>query len=156
MAQNLIVGGEVITVPDAIKLVDRIYNRAYEIAGVFYENNRSAKLRANWPNVYEYAEANKRAFVEQARADFTKLLADPKADADEQKRAYLALLLERAFSEGLKQLGKETDTRLQVRTGTATFEGDKAENRSIVEKFGTSENLRAVLLKGAAKLGRMH
>jgi hypothetical protein len=154
--RNLSIGGEIIAVSDAIKLVDRLYARAYEIAGAFYENNRSKKFRVNWPDAYEFAEANKRAFVEQARADFSKVLADPKTTPREKHQVYLALLLERAFSEGLKGMGNEADTRLQVRAGTQQFDGDKAENLKIAENFGEKPNLRAVLLKGAAKLATMH
>jgi|SRR5579859_980293 len=153
---NLIVGGEVITAGDAMKLVDTIYERAYDIAGAFYENNRSEKFRSSWPNVYEYADANKKAFVAQARADFSRILADPHGDEKQKRRVYLAMLLERAFSEGLAALGRESNTRLQVMRETQQFEGESRENRKTIDNFGRQESLRAVLMRGATKLGRMH
>src|SRR5271163_1531898 len=107
VSQNLVVAGDVLSVSDAMKLVDRIYARAAEIAGQFYENERSAKFRGNWKNADEYAEANKHTFIAQARADFTTLLGNPKTDPGEARRVYLALLLERAFAEGLKSMGRE-------------------------------------------------
>lgn len=156
MTQNLAIAGHVISASDAIKLVDGLYKHAYELAGQFYENNRSAKFRLNFANAYDFAEANKKTFITQARADFSRVLADPKTPPAESERVYLALLIERAFSEGLAQLGYEADTRLQLMKGTQQFEGDKAENRKIVEDFGMTRNLRAVLMGGAAKVSRMH
>lgn len=156
MTPNLSVGGEIISVSDAIKLVDSLYAHAYELAGRFYENNRSEKFRINWPNAYDYAEANKRTFVQQARADFTQILGNEKTPPDQQRRIYLALLVERAFSAGLEKLGHETDTRLQIKTDSEQFVGDKRENASIVETYGKQPNYRAKVLASAAKFGRMH
>ncbi len=153
---NLAIGGEVIAVADAIKLVDGLYNHAYELAGQFYEKNRSAKFRINWPNAYDFAEVNRKAFVEQARADYSAELANPKTEPKRARHIYLALLIERAFATGLEALGKESDTQLQVRKGTETFEGDKAENRKLVETYGLAPNLRAALKTSAAKLATMH
>lgn len=156
MGTNIKVGGEVVITEQAMKLVDKLYARAADLAGAFFDGNRSKKFRANWKSADDYAEANKNAFIAQARADFSKILANPKADPNEQRVCYLALLLERAFSEGLKQLGRETDTQLQVLKGTAQFEGDSHENKKIAEKFGERPNLRAQLRAGAAKLAKTH
>ena len=153
---NISIGGEVISTADAMKLVDSIYDHAYELAGRAYENDRSAKFRLNWPNAYEYAAANKRNFIEQAREDFCAILSDEKSDEKAKKRAYLAILIERAFANGLEQLGCEADTRLQVKKGTVQFDGDKNENRKILEKFGPAKNLRAEMLKTAAKISYKH
>jgi hypothetical protein len=154
MSTNISVGGEVVTTAQAIKLVDRLYKRAADIAGAFYEGNRSPKFRMNWKSADDYAEANKNAFIAQARADFSRILADDKADPNEKRLSYLAILLERAFSEGLKQLGKESDTQLQILKGTQQFDGDSYENKKIIEKFGVQPNLRAKLKAGAAKFAR--
>ena len=154
--RNISIGGEIISVSDAMKLVDTIYEHAYELAGQAYEKDRSAKFRLNWPNVYEYAEANKRNFIEQAREDFCAMLSDKKSDEKTKKRVYMAILLERAFANGLEKLGHEADTRLQVKKNTVQFEGDKTENRKIMEKFGPSTNLRAEMLKTAAKISYKH
>jgi hypothetical protein len=154
--RNLSIGGEIISVNDAMKLVDTIYEHAYELAGQAYEKDRSIKFRLNWPNAYEYAEANKRNFIEQAREDFCAILSDKKSDEKTKKRVYLAILIERAFANGLEQLGHEADTRLQVKKNTVQFEGDKSENKRIMEKFGASTNLRADMLKSAAKISYQH
>jgi hypothetical protein len=156
MTQNLALGGEIISVSDAMKLVDFLYAHAYELAGQFYEQNRSEKFRVNWPNAEDFADANKKAFVQQARADFTTILANPKTDPVKAKRIYLALLVERAFAAGLEQIGREADTQLQIHKGTQAFEGDKTENRKIMETYGPAPNLRAKLKGGAAKIMRMH
>ena len=153
---NLAIGGEIISATDAMKLVDYLYAHASELAGQFYEKNRSPKFRVNWPNAYDFAEANKKAFVAQARADFTTMLGREKTPEATKKRLYLALLVERAFAAGLEQLGKEADNQLQIHTGTQQFEGDKAENRKIMETYGPTPNLRAKLKAGAAKFVRMH
>lgn len=153
---NIQIGGEIISTADAMKLVDTIYEHAYELAGQSYQRNRSAKFRLNWPDEYEYAEANKRNFIEQAREDFCAMLNDKKSDEATKKRVYLAILLERAFANGLEKLGCEADTRLQVKKNTVQFDGDKIENRKIMEKFGHSQNLRAEMLKTAAKISFKH
>jgi hypothetical protein len=138
-----------------MKLVDSLYAHAYELAGQAYEKDRSEKFRLNWPNAYDYAEANKKNFIEQAREDFSAILGNPKTDEKTKKRVYLAILVERAFAAGLEQLGHEADTRLQVKKGTIQFEGDKHENKRILEKFGLRQNLRAGLLNSVAQISRM-
>ena len=153
---NLAIGGEIISGADAMKLVDFLYAHAYELAGQFYEKNRSAKFRVNWPKAEDFADANRKAFVAQARADFTAMLGNPKTDEKTKKRVYLALLVERAFAAGLEQMGREADNQLQIHTGTQQFDGDKAENRKIMETYGSAPNLRAKLKAGAAKFARMH
>lgn len=154
--KKICIGGEVITPFDAMKLVDFLYAHAFELAGQFYENERSEKFRVNWPDAYDFAEANRKAFVQQARADFTAVIANPKTDPAKAKRMYLALLAERAFAAGLEQMGQEADSQLQVLKGTQTFEGDRKENRKTLDTFGNAPNLRAKLKAGAAKFARMH
>lgn len=150
--RNIAIGGEVIKVSHAMKLVDFLYDHAYQLAGQFYENDRSDKFRTNWPSAYDFADANKLAFVQQARADFAAMLGNPKTPPETARRIHLALLVERAFSAGLEQLGKEADTQLQVMRDSQQFIGDQAENRKTMEKFGPARNFRALLKSSAAKL----
>lgn len=152
VTKNILIGGHVISVTDAMKLVDRIYAHAWEIAGQFYEEDRSAKFRVNWKSAEEYAYANRHAFVEQARAEFAASLANPRTDPAEAERILIALLAERAFAEGQKARGVESDTQLQVRKGTQQFDGDRYENKRIATDFGNVPNLRAKLKAGAAKI----
>lgn len=154
--QNLAIGGEIISAGDAMKLVDFLYAHASELAGQFYEKNRSPKFRINWPDAYAFADANKKAFVEQARADFSAMLGNPRTNPNTAKRVYLALLVERAFATGLEQMGRGADTQLQVKSGTQAFEGDRAENRKTMEAFGPAPNLRAALKAVAAKFATVH
>ena len=153
---NLVIGNEIISVEHAMKLCDYLYAHAYELAGQFYEQNRSEKFRLNWPNAYDFAEANRKGFVQQARADFTAMLGNERTPDATKKRIYLALLVERAFAAGLERMGQEADTQLQIHKGTQQFDGDKAENRKIVENFGRQRDLKAVLKGGAAKIARMN
>jgi hypothetical protein len=152
VSQNIVIGNEVISVRDAMNLVALIQHDAREMAGEFHGMNRSAKFRANWPNEYEFADANWRTFVQAVRMMYSERLGDPKTSPDDARKMYLAMLVERAFSAGLERMGHEGDTRLQLAPGSQQFEGDAKENKSILENYGTKRNYRAELAKGAAKM----
>lgn len=153
---NIAIGGEVISVSDAKKLIELLQKQAKEFAGLAHTKNRSKKFRANWPSEYDYAETQWKTYMAAARAYFSQRLADPKTEPKAARGMFLALLLERAWSEGQKQLGAEADDRLQLAPGTQQFEGDSYENRQIVEKFGVGRNLRAALMDGASKINSIH
>lgn len=152
MSQNLVIGNEVISIRDAMNLVALIQHDAREMAGEFHGMNRSAKFRANWPNEYEFADANWKTFVQAVRMMYSERLGDPKTSPDDARRMYLAMLVERAYSSGLERMGREGDTRLQLAPNTQQFDGDAAENKKIVQDYGTGQNYRAALMKGAAKM----
>jgi hypothetical protein len=150
MSENLVVGGEIITPKAAMNLIAMIEKDAKEFAGVFYDMTRSAKFRINWPVQDIFVESEWRNFVQAVRAMYSERLGSEKTPRDIARKMYLAMLLERAYSEGLKAQGAEADTRLQLAPGTQQFEGDKYENRQIVEKFGLAPNLRARLRASTA------
>jgi hypothetical protein len=145
------INGEHIGVDEAQRLVKMIYNDAYKIAGVFHGMNRSAKFRVNWPDEYKFADANWKTFVTACRQMYTERLADPHTAEVDKHKMFLALVLERRISEG-----QETDTRLQLAPNTQQFEGDKGENKTIIDKFGIKPNLRAALMNSVALRDTVH
>jgi hypothetical protein len=87
---------------------------------------------------------------------YSDRLGDPKTPRDDQRKMYLALLVERAWSEGQVKLGGTPDIQLQLSSGTQQFEGDKHENLKIADRFGDRPNFRTLLKGGAAKMGSVH
>jgi hypothetical protein len=154
--QKIRVGEEVISVPSAMGLVKMIQKDAHEMAGVFHGMQRSDKFRANWPNEDQFAATNWKSFVAAVRQIYSERLGNPKTPSDDARKMYLALLLERAWSEGQLALGMTPDMQLQLSPGTQQFEGDAGENKKIAERFGGRPNLRALLKAGAAKMGTIH
>lgn len=156
MAENIAIGDEVISVASAMGLVKMLQKDAAEMAGTFHGMSRSKKFRANWPNENDFAATNWKSFVAAVRQMYSERLGNPSTKPDDARKMYLALLIERAWSEGQIKLGMTPDTQLQLSPGTQQFEGDKRENLKIAEQFGDRPNLRAKLKAGAAKMGRLH
>jgi hypothetical protein len=155
MSQNIQVGGEIISARAAMAIVGMIEHDAKEFAGEFHGQNRSAKFRANWINEYDFVDANWKTFVGAVRAMYAERLSDPKTPPEDARKMHLALLVERAYSEGMRQQGAEADSRLQIGPDTQQFVGDTYENRRIVEKYGTGKNLRAGFLNGVSRARRL-
>ena len=149
---NITIGNEIITAKAAMNLIYMIEHDAKEMAGVFHGQNRSEKFRINWPDEDEFVEAEWRSFVVAVRAMYAERLGDEKESPERKRKFYLAIMVERAYSEGLKQQGREADTRLQLAPNTQQFVGDKYENRKIAEKFGNRPNLRALFKRTAASI----
>lgn len=139
------INGEQITVDEAKKLLRMLYNDAKQIAGEFHTMNRSVKFRLNWPDEYKFTDANWKTFVCATRQMYAAKLGDPKTSEADKRRIHLVLVLEHKIAEG-----QEKDTRLQLAPGTQQFEGDKGENKKIVDKFGARQNMRAALLNATA------
>jgi hypothetical protein len=143
------INGEYIPVDECRRIIKALYNDAKQIAGVFHNMERSAKFRLNWPNEDDFADSEWRNFVEAARSMYAERLNDPKTPPKEARQMMIAVILEARMARGA-----ETDNRLQLAPNTQQFEGDKAENRKIMDTFGPRPNLRAVLRNGAAKFAR--
>ncbi len=156
MTKNISIGGEVLSPKAAMNLIASIQYDARQMAGEFHGMKRSDKFRVNWPDENIFVDANWKSFVAPVRAMYAEKLADPKTNADDKRRFYLALLVERAWSEGQRRQGVEADNRLQVHPGTQQFAGDPYDNKKIVNDFGKTPNFRAQLRAGAAKIARMH
>lgn len=78
---------------------------------------------------------------------YAERLGDPKTPPADARRMHLALVLETMVGAG-----QEKDAELQLAPRTRQFEGDRRENRRIIEKFGAAPNFRAALRRGASKL----
>jgi hypothetical protein len=137
----LIVNGERVEKSEVLDLIRMLCNDAKEIAGEFHNMNRSEKFRRNWPNEYVYADANWKSFMEAARAMYAARLGDPKTPPGDARRIHLALVL-----DAMTRQGAETDNRLQIRPNTQQFDGDKFDNKKIVNDFGKQSDTFADLL----------
>lgn len=146
----IVINGQVVEESEAMGLVRMLCNDAKKIAGEFYEQKRSAKFRANWPNAYEFADANWKTFVVAARAMYAERLGDPKTPPHEARKMHLALVLQAEMGKG-----QEADNRLQLKPNTQQFVGDPYENRKIVDTWGKRANSLRERLLGSSTL-RFH
>ena len=141
------INGENISTKEALDLTRMLYHDASEVAGGFYEMNRSEKFRTNWPNQDRFVATNWKTFVEATRQIYAARLGDPKTPPAEARKMHLALVLQAMMAKG-----EEADNRLQIAPGTQAFEGDKAENRKTMERFGPNPNLRAAIMNTVTPL----
>ena len=142
---KFVVNGEVIPNGEAMRLVQRLYDDAKEMAGMFHNMNRSVKFRKNWPSEKRFANSEWRGFVEGARLMYTEMLAQSNKSDIEKMALFKALIVEKDVCDLLKAQGHEEDTRLQITKGTEQFEGSKDTNKKVVEDFGVNQNVRAVV-----------
>jgi hypothetical protein len=119
-----------------------IVHDAKEMAGCFYENDRSAVFRRTWPKDTDYVNAKWHHFVVAVRGVYAELLARPDVSIEDKDRMYEALTdqVEQTFSDG-------ASSPLPILKNSETFQGDKFENRQInriVERreFSLKEKLR--------------
>lgn len=146
------INGENLSVSEASGLIRMLCNDAKKFAGEFHNQNRSIKFRANWPNEYPFADANWKTFIEATRALYAERLGDPKTPQDDARKMHLAIVLWSKMETMV-----EPDGRLQLKPNTQQFEGDKFENRKIVESFGKRSNTMMELLMSSAAAGeRFH
>jgi hypothetical protein len=141
------INGENISSKEAMDLTRMLYHDAREVAGVFYDMNRSEKFRTNWPNQDRFADCNWKTFVEATRQLYAERLGDPNLDPVEGRKMHLALVLQAMMAKG-----EEADNRLQIAPNSAQFEGDNRENAKIMEKFGPNPNFRAALKNSVTPL----
>jgi hypothetical protein len=148
--KTLDVAGQVISTKEADDLVSMLIHDAGEIAGQFYDMDRSEKFRLNWPSQDNFVDANWKSFVEAARSLYAQRLGDPKTPPEEARKMHLAIVLQEMVGHG-----QEKDNRLQLAPNSQQFEGDKRANKKILENFGKKQNLRAGLLNSVAQISRM-
>ena len=141
------INGENISTREALDLTRMLYHDASEVAGEFYEMNRSEKFRTNWPNQDRFVATNWKTFVEATRQIYAARLGDLKTPPAEARKMHLVLVLQAMMAKG-----EEADNRLQIAPGTQAFEGDKAENRKTMERFGPNPNLRAAIMNTVTPL----
>ena len=138
---DIYINSELVPKEEALACVRMLCDDAKQIAGVFHGMNRSAKFRKNWPNEYVFADCNWKSFMEAARTMYAQKMGDPKTKEYDKRRMYIALVL-----QTMAEQGAEKDTRLQLQPGTQQYEGDKFDNRRIVDKFGPQSNTLKDLL----------
>jgi hypothetical protein len=143
----MMVNGEQIPKPKAMELIRMLCNDAKEIAGVFHGMNRSEKFRANWPDEVVFAAANWRNFMEAARAMYAQQLGDPHVKEYDKQRMFLAI----ALYDQVEKCSPEKYPGIQLAPGTQQYEGDKFENRKIVEQWGKQSNTFKELLMSSTR-----
>ena len=74
------------------KVPTLIRKTARDIAGAFYEGNRSDTFRKNYPDQYVYIELQWPAFVATAREILTDMLGNGSVSDHEKEEIYNALI----------------------------------------------------------------
>jgi hypothetical protein len=145
------INGEIVSERDAQAALRMLMNDAKRFAGEFHNMNRSAKFRANWPNEDKFAASEWRNFIEAVHGLYAEQLGKPNVSEHDKKLMHRAIVLWKMTSRAGELMTGRTNNILQIMPGTQQFEGDKTENCSIVEKFGTTRNLRAYLKNSTAQ-----
>lgn len=109
----------------------RIVHDAKEMAGCFYELERSDVFRITWPSQDEYVRIKWPHFVSGVRQAYAELLGAPNVAEDEKERMYEALVgnYGQVVSDG-------ASSPLQLVKNTESFVGSRRENHIIREKIG--------------------
>lgn len=144
------INGELISESEAEAAIRMLMNDAKRVAGEFHNMNRSAKFWANWPDEDRFAASEWRNFVEAVHQLYAAELGKPKVAEHDKKMMHRAIVLWKMTSRAGELMTGRTNNILQILPGTQAFDGDKAENRNIVQKFGTQQNLRAFLKNSTA------
>ena len=110
----------------------RIVHDAKEMAGEFYERDRSVTFRRTWPSEKEYVNTKWTHFVKPVREVYAELLGMPNVADDEKEAMYEALLdqAEDVTSDGAA-------SPLQLVKDSEAFFGDRKENARTQESFGS-------------------
>lgn len=126
-------------------------NDCIKFAGEFYGMNRSKKFRANWPNEYDFADANWKKFVAAVRGLYAQQLATPHTSEESKQTIHRCLVIDAMTNAELERSLVELDNSLQLAPNTQQFIGDKKENTVISENFGDGAHPRrkALLNTGA-------
>lgn len=107
-----------------------IVHDAKEFAGVFYDQNRSAKFRATWPNQDQYVLQCWPHFVEHVRKAYAEMLTRNDVTQAMKDQIYAALI---ADAPGASQA--DADAPLQLAPNTQQFHGDAHENKVIEDAW---------------------
>jgi hypothetical protein len=120
---------------------------AKEMAGCFYENDRSEVFRTTWPDQMDYVNAKWAHFVEPVRQAYAELLAHPGVPEDQKERMYEALTdqIEATVSDG-------AHSPLPIFKDSENFVGDRRENRKIIDTIGRGPRSLAAKLRTTTAL----
>lgn len=143
----MMVNGEQIPKSKVMELIRMLCNDAKELAGQFHELNRSEKFRENWPNPYVYADCNWRGYVDAVIKAYGTLCGMETVPEYDKRRMFLAI----ALWQQIASEAPEHYAGIPMQPGTQAFEGDKRENRRIVERFGKQSNTFKELLMGSTR-----
>jgi len=150
----MIINGEKISGREQRQLLDMLRHDAEQVAGEFYDMERSDKFRLNWPNQDQFVQSEWKNFVAAVRSIYTERLGDPMTPEADKEKMYKAIVLQHNMAQN-----KESDTRLQIMPNTQNFVGDRAENKKTIERFGKAMNYRArkrqVLNAIAGEIGKL-
>lgn len=108
-----------------------IVHNAKEFAGVFYDNSRSSKFRATWPDQMDYVNRNWERFVVHVRKTFAEMLTRNDVPQRVKDEIYEAMITDAPGAHSMR-----ADEPLQVAPNTQGFEGDKKENRLTDDVYG--------------------
>lgn len=110
-----------------------IVHDAKEMAGCFYEMDRSVTWRATWPDQDGYVAAKWPHFVKAVREVYAELLGRPDVPPDQKERMYEALTddVESVVSDGAA-------SPIQISRDSQVFVGDRGENRRIKDIIGVA------------------
>lgn len=111
-----------------------IAHDAKEMAGEFYERERSLTFRASWPKQMEYVNIKWPHFVQGVREVYAELLGRDDVPEDDKEKMFDALTsdAEASHSDG-------ASSPLQIFKDTENFVGDRRENAKVVDKIGSGE-----------------
>jgi len=142
----MLVNGEQIPIDEVKKLLSMFYNDCKQIAGHFYEMERSPKFRANWPIDTVYVNCNWRNFFQETREFYASLLGNDHVSPYDKHRIFLAI----ALHDQVEKCSPKFEG-VQMFRGTQQFEGDRYENRRITESYGRHSNTFKELLMGGTR-----
>lgn len=142
----MLVNGEQIPKSEACELLRMFYNDCKQIAGQFYEHERSEKFRANWPIDTVYVNCNWRNFFQETRQAYAELLGRPDEQVSpyDKRRIFLAI----ALHDQVEKVSPKFEG-VQIAKDSPQFWGDKRENKNISELWGKRSNtFREILMNG--------
>ena len=134
----MIINGEKISGREQRELLAMLRHDAEQVAGEFYDLERSEKFRLNWPNQDEFVQSEWKNFVAAVRLMYTERLGDDLTTEADKQKMFKAIVMQNIMAQN-----QEADTRLQIMPNTQSFVGDKTENRKTIERFGKTPNYRA-------------
>lgn len=108
-----------------------IVHDAKEFAGVFYDQKRTNKFRATWPNQMDYVNANWPNYVVHVRSAYATMLTRRDVPQSEKDKIFAALT-----ADAQKNRSDDAQAPLQLAPNTEAFLGDKRENVKTDESFG--------------------
>ncbi len=133
----MIINGEKISGREQRDLLAMLRHDAEQIAGEFYDMERSEKFRLNWPDQDMFVQLEWKNFVAAVRLLYTELLGNEQTPEHDKQKMFKAIVMQNTMAQN-----QEVDTRLQIMPNTQAFVGDKGENRKTIERFGKTINYR--------------